>query len=416
MGSVLRLERLPRTAKLTPCRLTKKVVEGIPVEPSGELQLRDAELKGFGVRVQPSGARTYFVQYREIGGRTRRLALGRHGVLTAEEARLLARQRLGEVARGQDPSAERKSARTKARKTKTVGDLIERFLREHVDAKRKHSTAREYRRLLRDRVLTPLGSVPVDAVRRDTVEALHVQLRSTPTEANRLLAVLSKMFNLAEAWGLRPLQSNPCYRIERYREVARDRFYSDAELSKIGGALAAAERDSTRPLGHVVALKLLAFSGCRVGEILQLRWKDVDLANGVLRLPDAKAGARIVPLGAPAVALLKSLQDRRDLVVWGKDLTTPLTYDALAATWKKVRVDAGISNARLHDLRHTIGSYAGAAGMNAFMVRDLLGHKTLAMTGHYVSQDTGPLQRAADEVVGRVANAMASKTNDRTQE
>ncbi|HSP99997.1 MAG TPA: site-specific integrase [Candidatus Dormibacteraeota bacterium] len=147
----------------------------------------------------------------------------------------------------------------------------------------------------------------------------------------------------------------------------------------------------------------------------RLRWEDVDLPVGVLRLPDAQAGARTVPLGAPAIALLGALPRPGEYVVCGRKDDAPLRYPAVAATWKKIRNAAGLANARMHDLRHTVGSDAGAAGMNAFMVRDLLGHKTLAMTERYVSQDTGPLLRAADQVVGRVADALAGKISERSE-
>ncbi len=136
-------------------------------------------------------------------------------------------------------------------------------------------------------------------------------------------------------------------------------------------------------------------------------WEHVDLDAGVLRLPDAKAGARPVPLGAPAIALLIAQPRSGELVVGGRTAGTRLTLAALEAAWKKVRTKAGLRNARLHDLRHTVGTFAGQAGLNAFTVRDILGHKTLAMTDRYVSRDTDPLRRAADAVAGRVATALA---------
>lgn len=415
MAKVVPLRRaaLAAEAEERAVKLTKRVVDDLQPDPSGRDRWAwDSELRGFGVRVLPSGVRSYCVQYRDMGGRTRRIALGRHGVLTPETARKLAIQRLAEVARGENPSVERRAARTKARRTQTVRQLAERFLREHVDAKRKPRTAKHYRYVLNDHILHDLGPLAVDAVTRDDVEALHLRMKATPTTANRALAVLSKMFNLAEAWRLRPLQSNPCYRIERYPERARDRFYSDEELKRVGAALAEAERARTIGEGPIAALRLLAFTGCRASEILELRWADVDLTAGVLRLPDAKAGARAVPLGAPAIALLTELPHIGQYVVTGRKPGSVLTLPALEAAWKKVRTTAGLTNARVHDLRHTVGTYAGQAGLNAFTVRDVLGHKGLAMTGRYVSADTAPLRRAADEVAGRVASALNAGGNN----
>jgi integrase len=343
--------------KPAPVKLTKRVVEEIEPNPHGaERLVWDSQLKGFGVRVQSSGIRTYIIQYRDLAGRSRRMKIDRHGVCTTEQARAKAVQLLAVVGCGENPSVERRAVRAKAKQTRTVKELIERFLRDHVEAKRKPGTAREYRRVLETRVIPVFGSRSVDDVTREDVEALHLQMRGSPDEANRTLAVLSKMFNMAEGWGLRPLQSNPCYRIERYREHKRDRFYSDEELKRIGTALIAAERDRSIPAGAITALRLLAFTGCRAGEIASLRWQDVDLDAGVLRLPDAKAGVRSVPLGAPAIELLRSLPRQPPLVANGRKPGTPLTMPALQAAWKKIRTAAGLSNARLHDLRHTVGT------------------------------------------------------------
>lgn len=416
MAKVLRLTRLARAEQerharitQTQARISKRVVGQAMPHPTDDRYVWDTELRGFGVRVKSTGVRSYFVRYRDTHGSVRKYTLGRYGVLTPDEARKLAMQKLAEVARGGNPTTERRAARAQARRAQSVAQLVDRFLRDHADAKCKPRTAAEYRRLLEKHVVPALGHLAVDAVTRDDVEGLHLRMRRTPMEANRVLAALSKMFHDAEAWRLRPFQSNPCYRLKRYREQKRDRFYSDDELRKLGAALDHAEQTRTLPDSHLAALRLLALTGCRVNEILTLRWAHVDLSAGVLRLPDAKTGARKVPLGTPAIALLQSLPRQGELVVWGRVPGTLLTFPALAGTWKKVRAAAGLTNARLHDLRHTIGSYAGAAGMNAFMVRDLLGHKTLAMTGRYVSQDTSPLRRAADQVAGRVAAALAGR-------
>lgn len=143
--------------------------------------------------------------------------------------------------------------------------------------------------------------------------------------------------------------------------------------------------------------------------MLGLRWEHVDLEAGVLRLPDAKAGARMVALGSPATALLAELPHESDYVVHSAfSSLRPLSGSALEEAWDNIRTSAKIPDARLHDLRHTVGTYGGQAGLNAFVIRDLLGHKTLAMTGRYVERDTNPMRAAADQVAGRIAAAMTS--------
>jgi integrase len=235
-------------------------------------------------------------------------------------------------------------------------------------------------------------------------------MRERPYEANRTLTLLSKMFNLTEAWGLRPSGSNPCRHVQRYREQKRERFYSTEELKRLGEALAEAERTNVELPGVVAAIRLLALTGCRLGEILALRWEHVDLDKAVLRLAEAKTGARPVSLGDPAVVLLGGLQRQSGPVVCGFDPESPLSQWVLAKAWRRIREHAGLTNARLHDFRHTVGTYGGQAGFNAFVVRDLLGHKTLAMTGRYVERDADPIRAAADHVSGRIAAALEGKS------
>jgi integrase len=396
----LEVEALPLTRR----KLTKRFVESIaePETRSVDVVIWDSELPGFGVRVKVSGVRSYMLQYRNESGRSRRVTIGRHGVLTAEEARQHARGLLADAKRGSDPAADRGAARRAC----TVSQLCDRYMREHAELHKKPSSAAEDRRLIDRRLRSTLGTMKADGVTRDDVMRVHLSLRATPYEGNRVLALLSKIFNLAEAWRIRPLHSNPCWHVKRFAERKRERFLSGEELGRLGKALLEAERDKTVRPGVLDAIRLLAFTGCRLGEVLGSRWEDVDLVAGVFRLRDAKAGARTVPLGAPALALLTELPRPGPFVVRGVASDGPLKSSTLEDAWKKIRKHAKIPDARLHDLRHTVGTYGGQAGLNAFMVRDLLGHKTLAMTGRYVERDTNPLRAAADQVSGRIAAAM----------
>ena len=151
---------------------------------------------------------------------------------------------------------------------------------------------------------------------------------------------------------------------------------------------------------------LLALTGCRLGEIRSLKWKDVDLESAAIHLPEGKTGSRTVTIGAPVMALLAGLDRAGEYVCYGTDPAELLTTDQLENAWRHLRDKAGVPDGRLHDFRHTTGTYAAQAGLNAFMVRDLLGHKTMAMTGRYVEKATEPLRAAADAVAGRVAAAM----------
>ena len=254
-----------------------------------------------------------------------------------------------------------------------------------------------------------LGKVKVAGLSRAEVARLHHGMRETPYEANRTLAVFSKMLNLAEAWGLRPDGSNPCRHVKRYREQKRTRFLSGDELAAVGKVLAEAEQAGNELPGVIAAIRLLALTGCRMGEILSLKRGHVDFEHGTIQLAEAKAGARSVALGAPALSLLAGMSQKSPFVVHGPDERKPLSRWTLEGGWRRIRAKAGLVNARLHDFRHTVGTYGGQAGFNAFVVRDLLGHKTLAMTGRYVERDFDPMRAAANQVSGRIAAAMEGK-------
>jgi hypothetical protein len=272
--------------------LTKRTVDA--AEPADRDQfIWDGEIKGFGVKVTPAGAKVYIVQYR-TGGRgspTRRITIGRHGSpWTPEQARREAKGILGEVAGGGDPGAARQAERASL----TMRALIRAFLAEHVEPKRKPRSLAEYRRLFDKLILPDLGRKRVKDVTRSDVARLHHALRSTPYQANRVLAVLSKLLNWAERHGYRPDGSNPCRHIEKYREQHRERFLSAAELGRLSEALRSCENDNTVTPWVAAAIRLLIFTGARLSEILTARWSWVDLEAGTLTLPDSKTGRKIM--------------------------------------------------------------------------------------------------------------------------
>jgi integrase len=359
--------------------------------------LWDKDLKGFGLKVTPTGRKVYLIQYRMGGrkGRTRRITIGVHGVLTADEARARAKQLLGEVAAGRDPAA----ALREESGSIGLGELLTRFLHEHAKDKLKPSTATEYQRLARLYILPVLRHRQVRDIPRFDIVRLHSSLADKPYQANRAVALLSKFFNWCESQGHRPDGSNPCRHVEKFSEAKRERFLSSEELTRLGETLRAAAAEKTASPWIIGAIRLLALTGARLSEILTLRWEFVNFERGMIRLPESKTGAKTLYLNSPALAVLRELPrvDGNPFVIVGERKGARLVN--LQKPWRRIRNAAGLRDVRLHDLRHSFASVAVAGGMSLPMIGALLGHSQPQTTHRYAHLAADPL-RAASETIG----------------
>ncbi len=362
----------------------------------------DDEVKGLGVRIYPTGRKAFVLTYR-AAGRQRFLTLGSHGKLSLHDARTEALEKRVQIRRGGDPSADRLPRHG----SPTVADLADRYQREHAEVKKKASSAKADRRYWEMHVLPRLGQRKVAEVPRADIAGLHAAMAAKPYLANRVLALLSKAFNLAEVWGWRPDSSNPSRHIERYREEKRERFLSEEELGRLSAALRQAEREQTEPPPVVAAVRLLILTGCRVGEILKLRWTEVDFERRCLRLSDTKTGRRTVPLNAAAAQVLVDI-DRDGENPWvirgakrGRHLYT------LSRPWERIRERAGLDDVRLHDLRHTFASIGAAAGLSLPVIGKLLGHTQVTTTQRCAHLADDPVRRASEKVGAKIGAAMS---------
>ncbi len=395
--------------KLTKARIDKATYEGKSHEgKDGKKKwsrhvLWDTEIRGFGLRLTPEGRKVFIVSYR-AGGRKRQMTLGAYGVLTLSQARDMARKHLAQVIEGRDPLAERRLSK----EAETVRQLADRYLTDHAEAKKKPASVKNDRQMIRDYVIPKLGGLKVAAVTRQDVAALHHALRDKRFMANRVLALLSKMFNLAEKWGLRPDGSNPCRHVERFKEKRRERYLSSEELARLADSLKTEELEGSGP-HTAAAIRLLLLTGCRLREILQLRWEDVDLAAGLLRLPDSKTGAKVIYLSAPARAVLSDLPRTHgfQFVIEGRNPDSP-RFD-LNKPWRRVRDRAGLEDVRLHDLRHSFASIGAGIGISLPMLGQLLGHSQPATTARYAHLAADPMHEAADRIAEELTAAMERK-------
>lgn len=382
-------------------RLTKRTVDA--AAPSVERYIVwDTELKGFGLRVEPSGTKTFLIRYRS-NGRKRFLSVGRYGPLTPDVARGLAKGFLASVDCGQDPA----EARLTNRQAQTVRELAARFLSEHVDAKRKGSTASHYRSAIELYLLPKLGARKAYDLTRTDLARLHLSMKHIPYRANHVLAVVASMYSFGAKHSLVPEGFNPALGIERYPERRRERFLSSAELARLGEAFRRLELEGRHGSG-IAALRLLLFSGARLREILHLRWENVDLERGMLFLPDSKTGRKTIVLGAPAIAILASRPREGTYVIAGKNVDQPRTD--LKNPWAAAIKLAGLPNVRIHDLRHSFASVGAGAGLGLPIVGKLLGHSQAATTERYAHLDANPVRRAADMIGNTIAAALAGGT------
>ena len=364
-------------------KITKRVVDRIKGDGTDRFYW-DRELPGFGMRVRASGRKFFVAQFR-AGGRLRRMTLGPVTAMTAEIARKRAMGLLAEAKAGGDPAMQRDTGR----KAVTVKLLGQRFLQEYVPDHCKESTAYEYRRLVELFITPGLGNRKVTEVERKDITQLHHSMRRTPYQANRTLAVLSKMFSMAEVWGLRPDGSNPCLHVKRFKEEKRERFLSAEEFRRLGTVLDEILETGSESRSAVVAIRLLMLTGCRLSEILKLRWEHVDLEAGELNLPDTKTGGRAVPLAPSAVRLLAGLpRNDNPWAIVGRKAGSHLTD--LQHPWHRIREQAELPNVRIHDLRHSFASRALALGEGLPMIGKLLGHTQVQTTARYahLARDT----------------------------
>ncbi len=377
-------------------KLTKRLVEAT-LPQTKDLILWDSEVSGFMCKITPAGKKSYFLYYRTQDRRQRRPKIGDHGIITAEQARSTAQRWLLEVGQGRDPSFEKQEVRSMP----TMKELSEKYMREHAPHK-KASSAKEDKRLWDQYILPQFGQHHISSLDRSDIAKLHHSLQHMPTTGNRILSLLSKAFNLAELWGYRLNHSNPCLHIKKYREEKRERFLSQDEITRLMNVLDEEENDTIELPWSLYAIRLLLLTGCRLNEILTLKWEEVDVENQCLRLRDSKTGKKLVYLSSAAIDLFKVIPQEvaNPFVICGGKEGAHLVN--LQKPWRRIRAKAGLDDIRLHDLRHTFASIAASNGLSLPIIGALLGHKQTQTTARYAHLIGQPLIEASQKVGDKI--------------
>lgn len=401
-----------------PTRLSKRIVDA--AEPADkDYVLWDDEIPGFGLRVYASGKKSYVIQYR-AQGRSRRYSIGLHGPITPEEARRHAKIHLGSVANGANPAEEKATIN----RDPTISEVCDLYLKEGpvLRPRKKQSSwkadrgniERHIRPLLGRRKLASLTKADVQRFQADVTVGKTATNEKTGFRgravvkggrgvAGRSTAVLRAILNFAVERGLR--KDNPAAKIQLNKVIHRERFLSAEELTRLGDALKAEDvKLESHP--SVAAIKLLILTGCRKSEILTLQWRFIDWDRSLLRLPDSKTGAKVVPLGQPALSLLRTLPRIEDEPYVFPSPRQGRHLVGLQKVWERVREAADLPDARLHDLRHSFASMAIAGGFSLFMVGKVLGHKDTRTTEIYAHLGDDPIKAVANQTADALAQLL----------
>jgi len=389
-------------------KLIKSVVEAArytgDAEKNEHCIIWDSRLPGYGLRIYPSGKKSFFISYR-IRGRKRRMVIGRFGRTTAQKAWKTAKKELEKVGDGIDPLLEREEARDVV----TLGGVWHRYLNEYAPSRLKPRTVRDAKSVWKRHLKGPFSHRDLEDITRKDVGRLQHRLQENIWAANDAVKLLRRLYNQAADWELIPPEINPARFVKLFKEPARERYLTADELQRLGKVL---KEEEEQDPAAVAAIRLILFTGARAGEILRLRWEEVDLKGRQLLLRESKTGPKGIELPAPAVEILAGLKDKRAegraFVFPGRDRSRPRN-DYLKRPWLRIREKAELGDCRLHDLRHCFASIGAAEGLTLKMIGELLGHRQTATTERYSHLRRGRRQQAVETVATALEAAMSKE-------
>lgn len=408
-------------------KLTKRSVDGMAVPLEGQAFLWDDELRGFGVRAIPSGLKVFVLQYRNEEGRSRRIVLGRYGVLTVEQARKHALMKLGAVAGGADPAEER----AKSRAAITIREVCTWYLENAEAGKilgRKHrpiksSTLAMDRSRIETHIIPLIGTRQVRALRIADIEKMQMDIvagktaRSRksnkrggkasggPGVAGRAVSTLQSLLSHALRYDV--VENNPAAGVRKIAGKPRTRRLGAIELRALGEAMDIAARNGENPIG-LAAVRVLLLTGYRISEVIGMQRDWLHADKGYVHFPDTKTDGQVRPIGKAAIAILETLPQKRGLPLFFPSDFVDRPYSGVPETLRALCTIAGIKGVTPHVLRHTFGSVAGDMGFSELTIKALLGHGARGSTQNYVHLDEA-LRLAVERVSSKIENLLEGR-------
>jgi integrase len=389
-------------------KLTKSVVAAAQAR-ARDVELRDTVVPGFLCKITPTGRKVFMVQYHTNSGVRRKPALGQFGELTVEQARVLAQNWLAEVRRGGDPGR----AKTEARKAPTVKELCKRFMEDYSKLRNKPSTQDCYQYQIGRYIVPAFGGEKVHEITRQHIIALMKRMERSPTQANRVLSLARKMFNMAEVWGLRPDGSNPCRHVRKYPESKHStRFITDGQMASLFAYLDTAAAEDLEHPTYLLAVRLqFEFAG-RMSEVRLLEWEWLDLPNRRVVWPDSKTGGMSKPLSDEAHGLLTKAPryGNSPYVCPGiRDPRKPLNKHTYYQAWRRILDRAGVPPVGTHGIRHRSATDIANSGIPVKVGMELTQHKTVSQFMRYVHTEDDPVRQAAELVTSRRKSVIGAR-------
>ncbi|MCX5565791.1 tyrosine-type recombinase/integrase [Alcaligenes phenolicus] len=377
-------------------KLTKSAVD-TAVVTGKDYELRDTIVPGFLCKVTAHGRKVFMLQYRTNLGERRKPRIGQFGELTVEQARSIAQDWLADVRKGNDPSA----AKKEARKAPTVKDLCKQFIEEYSMPRNKPSTVETYQDQIDRYIIPALGTLKVPDVTRVHIMDMMRDMARIAVTANRVLACLRKMLNMAEVWGYRPDGSNPCRHVPKYREDGETRYITNSELARLYAYLDRADAEGLEHPTLTLAIRLQFEFSARMSEIRTLEWSWIDFESRRIVWPDSKTGDMSKPMSEVAYLLLKNayrFEDSPYVCPAINDSEVPLSSGTYYNAWRRILGRAKVPHVGTHGIRHRAATDIANSGVPIKVGMALTAHKTVSMFMSYVHTEDDPVRAAAEKV------------------